>query len=467
VQFNGGDLLIKGVAGSGKTLVLLKRAVRLLEDAKKSGEDVSIGFFTYANTLSKYAEEVMEGHNEKGVFEIRTFHSWASSVLKSMKIRHNVMSDRKDKTPNLHDVIEEAVKTVMLQTSKSSRLFSLESDFWKEEICWIKGKRISSLEEYQQAERKGRGSAIRLSKEEKSISWNVFGTYNKLLKNENKCDWDDLSNMIIENFGQFPAERKFDYVFVDEGQDLSLSQLMLLRMVCRKCMAIAADKAQKIYKNSFSWNEIGIDVKGHSSKSLSKNFRSTRQITSLAQSLMSKDGIVKSGDPEYTTPEISDIEGNKPTLMECRDYISEDNAIIHLIKGFLKNGQGTIGVIYRTKKQRYLFETQLKKLLIGYQLIDKQHDGSVLTPGVKLVILHSAKGLEFDTVIIPRLKQGTIPIEVKDLEKDNMESHLETERRLLYVGMTRAKKELYMLYYGEKSTFIDDLDTEFYKLEKI
>ena len=43
-------------------------------------------------------------------------------------------------------------------------------------------------------------------------------------------------------------------------------------------MTIAADVAQKIYKKTFTWKEVGIDISGKSSKSLSKSFRSTKQI---------------------------------------------------------------------------------------------------------------------------------------------------------------------------------------------
>ena len=60
--------------------------------------------------------------------------------------------------------------------------------------------------------------------------------------------------------------------------------------------------------------------------------------------------------------------------------------------------------------------------------------------GVRILSLHSAKGLEFDTVFLPQLYEGSLPYKKAVLPAD-----IEEERRLFYVGMTRAKNELYLL----------------------
>lgn len=79
--------------------------------------------------------------------------------------------------------------------------------------------------------------------------------------------------------------------------------------------------------------------------------------------------------------------------------------------------------------------------------------------GVRLMTLHAAKGLEFDTVFIIQTNEGRIPYQ-KALREDNEEE----ERRLFYVGMTRAKELLQITYVKEKngkekdpSRFIDEL----------
>ncbi len=59
--------------------------------------------------------------------------------------------------------------------------------------------------------------------------------------------------------------------------------------------------------------------------------------------------------------------------------------------------------------------------------------------GVQILTLHGAKGLEFDSVWLPQLLEGQLPYKKAVLEAD-----IEEERRLLYVGMTRAKNCLYL-----------------------
>ena len=58
--------------------------------------------------------------------------------------------------------------------------------------------------------------------------------------------------------------------------------------------------------------------------------------------------------------------------------------------------------------------------------------------------LHGAKGLEYDLVMIPDLNEGQVPY-----KKAVLDEEIEEERRMLYVGMTRAKKQLYLSYVKE------------------
>ncbi len=66
--------------------------------------------------------------------------------------------------------------------------------------------------------------------------------------------------------------------------------------------------------------------------------------------------------------------------------------------------------------------------------------------GVILSTLHASKGLEFDTVFLPDLNEGILPYRKARLEED-----LEEERRLFYVGMTRARYRLFLWYLHERN----------------
>jgi len=77
--------------------------------------------------------------------------------------------------------------------------------------------------------------------------------------------------------------------------------------------------------------------------------------------------------------------------------------------------------------------------------------GATAGRGVHLLTLHRAKGLEFEAVHLPRLEEGELPI------RRAKGAEIEEERRLLYVGMTRAKRYLLLTWSGRPSRFLDEL----------
>ncbi len=72
--------------------------------------------------------------------------------------------------------------------------------------------------------------------------------------------------------------------------------------------------------------------------------------------------------------------------------------------------------------------------------------------GVNLLTLHRAKGLEFEAVFIPRLQEKELPS-----KQARTDDELAEERRLLYVGMTRAKRVLWLTWSGKRSRFLGEL----------
>jgi DNA helicase-2/ATP-dependent DNA helicase PcrA len=74
--------------------------------------------------------------------------------------------------------------------------------------------------------------------------------------------------------------------------------------------------------------------------------------------------------------------------------------------------------------------------------------GATSGRGVHLLTLHRAKGLEFEAVFLPRLEEGELP---------NRRADVDDERRLLYVGITRAKRHLLVTWSGKPSRFLAEL----------
>lgn len=88
--------------------------------------------------------------------------------------------------------------------------------------------------------------------------------------------------------------------------------------------------------------------------------------------------------------------------------------------------------------------------------------GSPMSNVVNLMTIHLAKGLEFDHVFLIGVSEGVLP-HVRSMDK---ESQIEEERRLMYVAMTRARKTLFISFYGMPSRFISEIPENLIRLVK-
>ncbi len=194
-----GPVMIKGVAGSGKSTVALFRAKYLIENYPNMFNESKAIIFTFnrvlADQLDVYKYQVSGGYDlenntidqnaKKGInVDVINFHRWAFRFLSNNG--HDNIDVVKDK--DARGFINSEVKT-----NRDWDLYSKDVDFLMDEISWIKGKAISTEEEYQVIERTGRGTSVRLSKNQREGVWNLLCSYNKFLSDNGKCDFDDFA----------------------------------------------------------------------------------------------------------------------------------------------------------------------------------------------------------------------------------------------------------------------------------
>ena len=462
VNFDSGDLLIRGVAGSGKSYVILKRALKL---HKEKDENESVAIFTFTNSLVKYTDDLLSQKLGSDAIAVLTVDSYCMGVYYKITGRKFIVGGSTDYVRLIKESLEEHRNINKL----NHRFYEMNTSFLEEEFRWIREKCIKNKDEYINADRKGRGSQVRLSLADKEVAWSIYLCFVKKARKERYYDWSDLYMILNDNLYRIPEEKRIDYVLIDEAQDMTVGKLKVLKALSRKSLTIAADVAQKIYKTSFTWKEVGIDISGRSSKILSKSFRSTKQIVSLAEDLMEYNRKKAAG--EYTATVLPEIEGKKPTLVRCKSLAEENTYLINLIKGYDCNKE-VIGIVCRTETDVNDMKRLLYRSGISYEVVDKKKKEeahwSLLSPGVKVVTAHSSKGLEFERVFIPYLDDSIYPFRTFKIENEQLEEYLETQRNILYVAMTRARSTLTMLCLDlSASRFIGEFDSNHYDVVKL
>lgn len=442
-------MLIKGIPGSGKTLVLQEKVKHILDQKP----DATILIVTYNNTLKNYMEASLKRDGVKTV-SIMTYHSWAIAALKKVIPNFSMNTN-----PNLiKKVYEQVEKEIERKYPTHSFWDKKMKGFLQEEHEWILGKGIESKEEYLEVSRTGRGTA--LQKNDRKIVAEFVERVEELVIVKGYLPFSAYADYVNRHIDKIREVYQYDAIFIDEAQDLTQLQLITLRKLAENAqLIVAADLGQKIYKTDFTWRSVGINILGGRTKNLNIPHRSTAETMELALSLLKNDPLIKEEEDLVSTEQMR-VTGEKPVVVEAKGKSIE--AVASTIKKiWSKEGKElTIGILVPTNKSLYYYDNNLTRYGVSCEKIDRK-SGDVLKPGVKVVTMHGAKGLEFDVVIVTELnKRFPMMWGVVEGEEEN---RVETDRRLLYVSMTRARGRLYLVYDREPSRYIEELDKALYE----
>lgn len=463
-----GQSLIRGVAGSGKTTVALFKLAAMQQ--QKALENEKVLLVTYNRTLQKYMDYLCQVYDislDKKRVEIKTIDSLITKRLNDYlrKQGKEILCNIDNNNSVKRDYIKKALHKISLQYPPNTLLSEKNLSFLMEEVDWMRQCLYLTKEEYLQVDRLGRNSIgasrFRLTKDSpnREAIFDLCTMYEKLLRQNHKTDYAFnavwLYQMIKEGEIQ-PVQYKF--IVVDESQDLSRVQLEIIRSLymdsANSNIIFIADVAQSIYTNSWlskqSFKSVGFDMSGKSNI-LSKNYRTTKQIAEAAYSLLNHDTELKNSD-NYVEPELLERNGAKPRY---RHFQNTENEFAYIVSEIKKcaNIYPLRDIVVVAKENGYL--NSLKEYLLKHHVdaqmfrtLEKNQGNAFLADTVKLLTLHAIKGLEAEVVFIAGMNEGIIPYssEITD-----------TERKLLYVGMTRAKNRLYLTSNGKASSFIEEI----------
>ncbi len=253
---------------------------------------------------------------------------------------------------------------------------------------------------------------------------------------------------------------QYGAVLIDEGHDFEADWLRLIvQMVdpATNTLLLLYDDAQAIYakpeKRRFSFASVGIEARGRTTI-LKLNYRNTYEVLAVAKAFADELFADRPGDedaPAAIPPESVGRHGSPPQLIRCTSLDQESRTIASLIDDARAEGcdLNQIAVLWRHRAQSNPVIRELARHGIPFTSAKDSHSKAHLFEGkasVKLVSMHSAKGLEFERVFIPAIDRlpgtGDDPV---------------AEAKLLYVAMTRATDKLVMTCTGDGG-FVGRLD---------
>ena len=463
-----GHLLIRGVAGSGKTTVALYRAKYLSENYLDMFTANRILVLTYNSTLVAFMREQAKEIGLEGV-EISTFHQWVYKYLNEKEVSiGNTLRGWNDEKSAIFKKVRDDVR----RRFQNRPILSRNPFFFAKEIAWMKGSCILDVESYLNAERQGRGRG--LNTEDRKIVFAVFEQYQHEMQQKRRSDYEDFALLALRALEQDNSFQHYTHIVVDETQDLSKAELIVITKLVNpqtNSITLLTDAAQKIYDNGFTWKGVGINIQGRS-HSLNKNFRTTVEIAEAAYTLLDKDTDFVQNSEDYVKPQQinKDQHGCYPIYRRFSSLEEGTNYVVEEIKRLKEK------TTCKLSEMVVLHPRRDSLSIIRQKLNDhKIHNYIVTARGwnheaeeVKICTMHSIKGLEARVVFILGVDEGNLPfVSPNVIPSSDVPEKITQERRLLYVGMTRAKEWLYLISGRNPSRYLSEIDRRYLRLSSL
>jgi len=445
-----GPARVSGSAGTGKTIVALHRAVHLAREH----EDDRVLLTTFSEPLANALRTKLRrliGHQPR-LGERIDVHSMDAIGKRLYEL--NVEKPRIASREDVGHALEEA--SLRVEAHRFSQRFLLTE--WEQVVdAW----QLSTWEEYRDVLRLGRKT--RLPEAHRATLWAIF----EHVRNRLKRDGLVTRSEVFQRLGPKLATHEhppFDYVIVDEAQDITVSQLRFLAAIGANrpnALFFAGDLGQRIFQQPFSWKALGVDIRGRS-RTLRVNYRTSHQIRSQADRLLDPEIADVDGNVESRKGTISVFNGPKPRIEVARTVEQEEQIVSQWIQGLIEEGLAPheVGIFVRSASEIERAESAAKASDLPYKVLDEHIE---TTHGfASISTMHYAKGLEFRAVIVMACDDEVIPSQerIETVADDaDLEEVYNTERHLLYVAITRARDHLLVTAAEPASEFLDDLQT--------
>ncbi len=310
----------------------------------------------------------------------------------------------------------------------------------------------------------------------------VFKQYEMKLQENNKIDFDDMIYKARKYIEQGEYVSPYKYIMIDEFQDISASRASLIKEVLKTIskpnLFCVGDDWQAIYRFTGSdikfisgfQEEFGSDILSNCSKTkLDYTFRFNNKILETSTNFVTQNKAQETKDIKVIT------EVNEPmiTIIHRNNEVDEQ-VVFSILNSIEKQREGKKKKVSVLILNRYGKYKNIGTKLDTQKYFAEEVNGKFKTLEVFYNTIHGSKGTEADYVILVDVKGGFFGFPTK---KDNdeiiemmlpeKEDHpFAEERRLMYVALTRAKKEVWIESIQDKeSDFVHELRTNNDKYE--
>lgn len=415
-------VIVVAGAGSGKTRVITERIKHLLDSGAKAANIVCI---TFTNMAADEMVERLQGVAGIGDAFIGTIHSFANKVLKCSENDSNFEIFNEEHNVNFHKyLINRYCKHIVFDR------WLQYMDIKKDELCGRKdeGTADAFLTPAERAEL----LLINRRHEDIPAGDDYPKSVDSLCKARNIITFDELLEKAVKYFNSHNIYP--EYVLVDELQDIGTLEYEFIKSLRAKNYFFVGDDWQSIY--SFKGGNVEIfkslvQNKNWKTYWLTKNYRNAKAVMNVADVIISQVG----NRLEKQIERCNKSQGG--VIVETR------GAVDNLLKSLATEEKnfGSWFFLVRTNKQVYELMEKCKEHKVPAITFKREGmsleamRGLLKSNVIKILTVHASKGLEAENVLL----YGNFPVVQPPYLKN------EEERKVMYVGVTRAKENLIIL----------------------
>lgn len=452
-----GPAKLLGVSGSGKTCVVVKRAIRLAEQY----QDENILVLTLNRPLAVLIEKMVDAsclEDIRGRIHVKPFFKLCQEFLRDFEPKNKKLYD--DKTWKSEEHIDEIWREYYrcelnnvdaevlhpVHDSLISRGVSAEQ-YIREEFDWIRSA-VSPVDrsKYKSIARKGRSH--QLDKRFRSMVLDGLSFWEKKMIAIGVTDYLGITSALYKYLDRIkPIYR---CVLIDEAQDFGTTEYQIIRALVvpnENDLFFCGDAAQQVSAKHQSFKDAAIEIHSSRTTKITKNYRNSYEILTAAEDLLMEnlsDEMLLSEDFEILSPQFADFSSSVPLVLKTNNLENEIAMGLKFLADYIEGETDEKACLAICGYS--LFEIQSFGKRIGLPVLDGAI--SIDEHNLYLSDLEQTKGFEFDAVCIVNCNDDVLPNPLQP-EKEQFR-----DLSRFYVAMTRAKMQLVVSYSGKRSSFI-------------